>query len=254
VRRTRNFHCLTDLNAGTTNTLLAYAESVLDIIQGCLRKAAWSGYHGRHVLLFFSDPDDYYSYISYFHRDGKHILSGGVFIRRGYAHIAMPYHEIRQAQHTLVHEMTHNLLCHLPIPLWLNEGLAQMIERLVRRQGFVMDRELANRHYNHWNETNIQAFWAGRTFDMPGDDSELSYSLGEILANILSEKSAEFIEFIRAADWRDAGQDAAVNILGHGLEEVVAGFLGPGNWRPQRQAIKANLKLVENHSPILHRL
>lgn len=245
VRRTRNFHCLTDLDAKTTNDLLAYAESVLGTIRSSLGKAAWSGYYGRHVLLLFSDPDDYYPYISYFHRDGTHILTGGVFIHSGYAHIAIPYHEMASARHTLVHELTHNLLCHLRIPLWLNEGLAQMIERSVKHRGLLVDRELANRHYNHWNETNIQAFWAGKTFDMPGDNSQLSYNLSEILASLLSEKGPAFIDFIRAADRWDAGQDAALNFLGQGLEEVVTGFLGPGNWRPQRQAIKANLKVKQ---------
>jgi hypothetical protein len=80
---------------------------------------------------------------------------------------------------------------------------------------------------------------------MPGDDSQLSYSLGEILVNLLSEKGADFIEFVKAADWRDAGQDAAVNFLGQGLEEFLGGFLGPGNWRPQRKAIADSLKTSE---------
>jgi len=247
VRRTRHFYCLTDLDTKTTNSLLAYAESVLDIVRGNLGIVAWTGFYGRHVLLLFSDPDDYYPYISYFYPDGTYIQSTGIFIHHGYTHIALPYINMASAQHTLVHELTHNLLCHLRIPVWLNEGLAQMIERIVKRRGFLMDRELANRHHHHWNETNIQAFWAGRTFKIPGDDSELSYNLSEVLVGLLAEKGPKFTEFIRTADWRDAGQDAAVSSLGQGLEEVVIGFLGPGDWRPQRQAIKANLKPAENH-------
>jgi hypothetical protein len=39
-----------------------------------------------------------------------------------------------------VHELTHNLLCHLPIPLWLNEGLAVLIEQTVTQKPFVMVR------------------------------------------------------------------------------------------------------------------
>lgn len=242
VQRTHNFYCLSDLHLETTDTLLKYAEFVVETIRGYLGKAAWSGYLGKHVLLLFSDPEDYYAYISYFHRDGTHILNAGVFIRGGYAHVALPYVDTLSAQHVLAHELTHNLLCHLPIPLWLNEGLAVVIEHVVTRRSFVVDRDLADRHRNHWNETNIQMFWAGKTYDLPGDDSQLSYSLGEILVNLLSEKGTSFIEFVRAADWRDAGQDAAVNFLGHGLEEFLGGFLGPGNWRPQRKAIADNLK------------
>jgi len=245
VRESHNFYCLSDLDAKTTRTLVTYAEFVVETIRGCLGKAAWSGYNGKHVLLLFSDPDDYYSYISYFYHEGTHILSGGVFIRRGYAHIALPFFDTLSAQHTLAHELTHNLLCHLPIPVWLNEGLAVVVEHLVTRRGFMLDGDLIERHRNHWNETNIQLFWAGITYGMPGDDSQLSYSLGEILVNLLSEKGADFIGFVKAADWRDAGQDAAVNYFGQGLEEFLGGFLGPGNWRPQRKAIADSLKANE---------
>ena len=141
------------------------------------------------------------------------------------------------AEHVLVHELVHNLLCHLRIPLWLNEGLAIIIERRIVRRPFLIDSELVERHALHWNKKNIQAFWAGKSFDVPGDESELSYSLAEILVNLLSEKGRQFIAFISNADWRDGGQDAAVNVLDSDLGEVLAGFLGAGNWRPQRRAI-----------------
>lgn len=246
VIQSYNFYCLSDLEAETTRTLLAYAEFAVGTIRRYLHTAAWRGYNGKHVLLLFSDPDDYYAYVSYYHRAGVHILSDGMFIRRNYAHIALPYVDTRSAQHVLAHELTHNLLCHLPIPVWLNEGLAVTLEKLVTQHGLILDRELAERHRNHWNETNIQAFWAGKTFNIPGDDSQLSYSLGEILVNLLSEKGSDFIEFVKAADWRDGGQDAAVNFFNQGLEESLGGFLGPGNWRPQRKTIAEILKADSN--------
>ena len=158
VRQSHNFYCFSDLDEETTRTLLAYAEFVVETIRASLGSAAWTGYHGKHVLLLFSDPDDYFAYVSYYHADGRHILSSGVFIRKGYAHIALPYVNTFSAQHVLVHELTHNLLCHLRIPLWLNEGLAVLIERTVARQPFIIDRELADRHRTHWNEINIQTF------------------------------------------------------------------------------------------------
>jgi hypothetical protein len=242
IYTSRCFYCLSDVGGATTRILLDYAESTVETIRNGLGRTAWSGFHGKHVLLLFADPDDYFAYISHYHAEGTHMLSAGIFVRRGYAHIALPYGDTLSAQHTLAHELAHNLVCHLPIPLWLNEGLAVTIEKRMTRRPFVMDRELAERHRNHWNETNIQSFWAGRTYDEPGDGSQLSYSLGEILVALLSEQGPAFAEFVRAADWRDAGQDAAVNFLGQGLEEVVSGFLGPGDWRPQRKTIKELLQ------------
>jgi hypothetical protein len=232
-----NFFCLSDLEPQKTRGLLDYMESTLRKLGGFLRSAAWNGYDGKHVILVFADGDDYFAYTSYFHKAGVHILTSGMFIRRGYAHIAMPYVNPWSAQHVMVHELTHNLLCHLPMPLWLNEGLAVTSEKLVLDEAFILEREKVERHRRHWNESNIQAFWAGKTYDMPGDDSELSYSLGEIMVRLLAEQSQEFIPFVKMADWRDAGQGAAVEILGMGLEEVLGGFLGPGDWRPQRKAI-----------------
>ena len=242
VHQSRHFWCFSDLDAETAKKWLAYAESVEVSIRTGLGEAAWSGYHGRHVLLIFSDPEDYFAYISYYYGDGNHVMSGGIFIRIGYAHIALPYIDAFAVQRTLVHEITHNLLCHLPIPTWLNEGLARVFDRQVSRQRFLVDRELADRHRAHWNEMNIQAFWAGKSYHVPGEESDLSYSLGEILVNLLSEKWTDIPEFVKTADWRDAGQDAALNLLNKDLGEVMGGFLGEGKWRPQRKAIAEYLK------------
>jgi|GEM_PF-1421499 hypothetical protein len=201
---------------------------------------------GFSIVEGFSRPDwkaihqfvsGYYAYISYFHSEGTHILSSGVFLRGGYAHIALPYIETGDAQRTLVHELCHNLLCHLRMPLWLNEGIAVAVQNQISGRALVVDREIADRQRNHWNETNIQSFWSGKSYRVPGDDSELSCRLGHILVHLLSEGNRDFISFVKNADWRDAGQDAAQSILDKDLGEVLGGFLGPGNWRPQRKAI-----------------
>ena len=124
-----------------------------------------------------------------------------------------------------------------PIPRWLNEGLARVFDREVAAGRFLVDQELADRHRAHWHEGNIQTFWAGISYHIPGEDSDLSYSLGEILVNLLSVKWSDFPEFVQTANWRDAGQDAAINFLNKDLGEILGGFLGDGNWRPQRKAI-----------------
>jgi len=237
VSQSASFWCLSDLEPGVTQQVLVRAESALDFVQGCLKDAAWTGYLGRHVLLLFADPDDYFTYISYFYPEGTHALSAGVFIRRGYAHIALPMTDRSRVQRILTHELVHKLLCHLPIPKWLNEGLAQMIDRPAQRSQFLLDVDMVERHRGFWSEANIQTFWAGKSFGIPGDSNQLSYDLGEILASLLAEKGADFIDFIKHADRRDGGQDAAVTILNVDLGEVLGGFLGPGKWRPQRKAI-----------------
>jgi len=237
IHESERFFCLSDLDPDAAHALLTYAESTRTVIQHILKEVAWSGYYGKHVLLIFADPDDYYSYVSYYYPEGYHSLSSGVFLREGYAHIAFPYVNPGFAEHVLVHELTHNLLAHLPIPLWLNEGLAVLIERQMSRGAFDIDPESVKRHAKHWNTNTIQEFWAGSSFHVPGESNELSYSLAEILIRLLSESGLNLTDFITAADYRDAGQDAAVSILGLDLGELVARFLGTGPWRPQRKAI-----------------
>ena len=242
VYQSYRFSCLSDLGPDITKTLLDYAETAAQVIRDGLKDVAWSGFFGKHVLLFFSDPDDYYAYVPYFGHDGTDILSSGVFLRGGYAHIALPYVDTLSAQRALAHELCHNLLCHLRIPVWLNEGIAVDVQHQMSGSPLVVDYEMADRHRNHWDETNIQSFWSGKSFHVPGDASQLSYQLGRILVRLLSEGNRDFLDFVKNADWRDAGQDACLRILDQDLGAVLGGFLGPGTWRPQRKAIAEQRK------------
>lgn len=237
VWRTHVFYILSDLDFETTQILAVYAELAVQKIRSYLGKAAWAGFVGKQVLLLFSDLDDYFSYISFYYGEENQSLSSGLFIKNGYAHIALPIVDMSSARHVLLHELVHNLLCHLPIPIWLNEGLASLFERQSLGHQFHLDQELAYRHWSHWNAVNIQEFWAGKAFEVPGDSSELSYNLSEILVSKLSEKGVIFTDFIQAADLRDAGDGAAINFLGQDLGVLLQEFLGPGSWRPQMNVI-----------------
>lgn len=220
-----------------SETLLQYAEAAQSAIANQIGAIQMREVFGKQVLLVFSEDDDYYSYISRFFPEGTHNLSSGVFITGGYGHIAIPFRFAFAAKAVIQHELVHNNLFHLPIPLWLNEGLAQRIERRIGNRGFVVDGDMIDRHREFWNDTRIQEFWAGTSFDQPGDGTELSYSIGEILVELLAEDYPAFLDFAGEADWRDAGQDAAVRILDKDLGAVLEGFLGPGNWRPNRKKL-----------------
>ena len=74
----------------------------------------------------------------------------------------------------------------------------------------VLNADLAEEHHDYWNEQNIQNFWAGTSFYGPGEVNKLSYSLGEILVELIDEHWGDFLDFVKNADWRDGGQDAAL--------------------------------------------
>lgn len=235
---TKNFLFLGAEGRRVSDVLLAYAEKSQEVIAAQIGKLAPRDVYGKQVLLVLSDADDYYTYISHFYPDGTHNASSGVFITAGgYTHIAMPFHFVYSAKAVITHELVHNNLFHLPIPTWLNEGLAQRIESIVVSRPLRLDREMAQRHHEFWDEESLQRFWAGLAFHEPGESVELSYNLGLLLVESLIAPGAAFLDFVAEADWRDGGQDAAVRILDRDLGEAVGGLLGEGNWRPNRKRI-----------------
>jgi hypothetical protein len=261
VRQSRQTILLCDQDEETAGWLLEYAGRAVDGVKQHLREVAWGGALTRDVLLVFSDEDDYYQYVSHHCPDGEQAASGGMCIHSEYTHIAMPWHDALDAANTVVHELTHGCLAHLSLPAWLNEGVALTLQRLIappsRAPGQgdqqviftaainwnppMMWDELAERHFEFWNEKNIQSFWAGTSFYEPGDSNALSYSLAEVLVKLLSERgdAAAFRSFLQAAQHDDAGQSAALDILSADLGEIAGTFLGEGEWRPKGKAMVA---------------
>jgi hypothetical protein len=77
--------------------------------------------------------------------------------------------------------MTHAFVTHLPIPAWLNEGLAVNMEIAFGR---VADShkliELHARHRKFWTPELIQDYWSGRSWRRADEGNELSYDLGRL--------------------------------------------------------------------------
>lgn len=238
VARSRRFILLSALGEEAFGKVLTFAERTLDQIRERLRDAAWNPGRGKHVILLFEEEDDYYQYVSYFHQDGTHPTSGGCLIRGGgYVHIAAPYDPF-SIRRMLAHELTHNCVTHLPLPLWLDEGLAMMFERSVSTgHQPVIDAELKRQHLAFWNPDNIQEFWSGISWGKPGDSNHLSYSLAEIMIILLSEQRGDWGAFLKQARADDGGQTAAIECLGIDLGDLMSTFLGEGNWRPRRKAM-----------------
>ncbi len=259
VLQSRQTILLCALPIGTANWLLDYAGRAMLTIKEQLGDVAPAGRCGKGVVLVFTEEDDYYQYLSHHTHEGVQAASGGVCIHSGYTHIAVPWREELDAANAIIHELTHDSLSHLPLPLWLNEGVAVTLQKAVApppralAQGdqdalfaaainwkapMIWD-ELAERHFSFWTEENIQSFWAGTSYYQPGDPSELSYSLAEVLVKLITEQNNHeaFLAFLRSARSDDAGQTAALEILGLDLGELAGTFLGQGNWRPSRKAM-----------------
>lgn len=234
----QNFLLLCAAGRDISHKLLESAEQYLDRIVQALQFLAPPPALGKRLILIFHDADDYYAYISHFYAEGTHGYSSGCFFQTSYMHIAIQMQDLLSAQHTLAHELLHNCMYHLDIPAWLNEGLAQAIERSLTHRPYRLDHDMMDRHRTFWNSQNIQEFWLGKSFHDP-QANELAYDLSEVLVQLLGQDWESLLGFAEKADWRDGGQDAALRTLGKCLGETVGGLLGEGNWRPNRRAIAA---------------
>jgi hypothetical protein len=200
---------------------------------------------GKQVIVVLGGANDYYRYISLYFPEGEHGGSVGVHVREGYPHIALRYLTNWEAETTVAHELTHSALHHLGLPLWIEEGLAQMFEHnMTGRSLLELDPEKAGEHKRYWKKHGLDAFWRGEGFSRPGKMQELSYQLAEILLRLLVEDSRprwfglvkeprqRFYAFLRAARVQDCGAASCRNNMGFDLSDLAAKFLGPGEWDP----------------------
>jgi hypothetical protein len=237
VHSSPNFLVLAAVTDDEAIGLMRFAEATRDRIIGVLGEPEGEWF-GPFVVLVFADGDDFARYIAPLHPpEGEFMMPAGIFINRGYCHIAMQESSTYAMQQTLTHELAHNLLTLYPLPLWLNEGLVQVLtDSFMGGHEQPMDPELARKHRRYWTEENIQDFWSGKAFSMAGEPSRLSYSLAIVAARTLAGTRKGFADFIRAAHYSDAGESAAEELLGCSVGDAVAGLLGDGYWAPDPEA------------------
>lgn len=237
VEESPHFHYLSDASKRERTSFIAFLESARSHIRRVLADIGTPDGPGKHVVLRFTDMDDYYRYLARYAHDGEQAMSGGVLLHQGYLHIAFPASDRPDThRHTCVHELTHNLVAHLPLPAWLNEALAMGFEADLGSDAFALTHELVGRHRGYWNSDTIQTFWQGIAFhDIDGQ--EVAYSLAQTLLQLIQREVGpapeDFRRFVLRADASDAGAVAAREHLGVKLEELVSSFLGPGEWAPR---------------------
>jgi hypothetical protein len=235
IRESDEFFLLSALDDLSAERVLRWCERFRHSILECLPGVAHDEGSAKHVVLAFDTIDTYYDYVADYYPDGEFGGSGGIYLNDGYGHIAIWTNSQFAIDRTIIHELTHAMLDHLPLPSWLNEGTTQFMEDIVlESSSFAIDYEMVQRHRAYWTAESIQAFWAGDSFQFADDGQELSYHLAEVLVrNLCSDYRKKLRDFLRSADRRDAGDSAARSIFGIGLADRVAQFIGPGEWQPR---------------------
>ncbi len=240
IHESENYILVTSESDRYVTLLQGFLESTLKKILSTLEGIASDEGYGKYVVIVFNDIDDYYSYMTYYYpEDGVFGLSSGVYLNNGYGHFVFPHQDVTYAESITAHEMTHSLLVHLPIPSWLNEGIAVTIEDMITGSAPLrMDNELFERHKAFWGTKEIQEFWSGEAFHRPDEGQELSYHLAQFAVKSLSHDYEDFSRFVNKANYEDGGESAANDVFGGGLGGLISQFFGDGDWAPNPQEWK----------------
>lgn len=242
IRESKNFLLLSPLEARKAELFLRFCQSALRRISESLEGVRREEGDWKQVVIVFSSEDEYYDYISHYHPEGgEYSMSSGVFINAGYGHFVTFEADLDAVEPVIAHELTHAMLSHLPIPLWLNEGMAVNTEHVFfprladPRASLYWPREIQDKHAAFWNADTIQEFWTGGSFQRTDDGSMLSYDLAKHITALAARDEPAFRAFLREAHWQDAGMSAASH-LGYPLQHLIEAVLGEGSWQPTPDA------------------
>jgi hypothetical protein len=237
---------LSSLEAKIAKATLDYIQRtrrrILRVLDGIAQVAPW----GKDLLIVFDDQESYYRYVSYYYPEaGEFALSGGMHIDAGCSHFVTRKADLSAIEPVIAHEMTHGCVAHLPLPLWLNEGIAVNTERRIAAAGAPLytPQEMRDKHLSFWGEREIQQFWSGKSFDRTDDGNLLSYDLARIIVEQLAKDWKSFKRFVLAADRADAGACAASVAFGIDLGALACALLEQGGspaWTPDPNAWRTN--------------
>ena len=116
-----HFRLLTCENEKYVSSFIKSMENIHQRISRALG-SIYVDYETRLPILMVEESSRYYEYISHFYpEEGTFAQSSGVFLRDVIPHFVFPKNDY--AISVASHELTHALVSHLEIPLWLNEGL-----------------------------------------------------------------------------------------------------------------------------------
>lgn len=238
IAESAEFLLLGALSDRQLELVLNYAERTRNRVFKLLPDIARDEGYGKTVLLVIDSEDRYYEYVTHYDADtpdGTELsFSSGMFIDSGYGHFVFVADDLTRIEPVIAHELTHCLVRHLPLPAWVNEGIAVNTERrlcppLSSRYTLA---EWKSKHAGFWNADTIQEFWSGKSWRRPNDGNLLSYELATTIIGLAAKDWPAFASFVCAADAADAGDGASLQHLGVPLATLAEVVLGPGEWAP----------------------
>ncbi len=242
---------LSSLNSNTARTTANFMSNALEQVLGVLDGIALAPQWGKDILIVFEDAESYYRYLSFFYPGAAALgLGRGMYIRAGVGHFVTVKADLYAIQSLMIHEMTRNCLAYLPLPLWLNVGIAVNTERqLVNKKscGGCGSQQLHHKLLAYWHESEIQKFWSGASFQRADEGLQLSYELARIMVELLAKDWQSFKSFVTNAHADDAGTAAAWAHLDMDLGELVCVLLERDYWATWSPALQTSYSAPSQH-------
>lgn len=228
-----HFWLISNQPDATCRRLIAWAEETRRKVNQLLGEAAGAGkLYGKIPILVVQSQEVYYEYFAGYLADGEYGATGGVYLNDGYGHFLFDYQHLSQAEAILAHELTHALVSHLPLPAWVNEGVAQLCEMWSTRRDNTRYDEIKTTLDTYWTAETIQDFWTGKGFLRSDEGQMHSYHLALVLTRKLTPDLPRFRAFLREVDATDAGTTALQKHYQTIPSQLVAEYLGDGDWEP----------------------
>jgi hypothetical protein len=241
IRRQGTAILLSTLESHVAEATLVFINKAVQRIARVLEGVAGEPEWGQDILIVFDDDESYYRYASIFYPEaGEFAGSSGMHIHDGCGHFVTVKADLRAIEAVIAHELTHACLSHLPIPVWLNEGLAiNTAFRLCPSHAPANPRQTHARLCKFWGPEEIQQFWSGKSFLRNDEGSELSYDLAKVLVSLFAADWDRFRAFVLAANHEDGGAASAKENLNIDLGAAVCAVLekeSSNAWEPMPES------------------
>ena len=234
ISETQNFLLLCSSDKHFRDLLLRFLERALIQISSMLEGIATDEGFGKHVVIIFYSQNTYNCYLSDCFPDSDiNVVDKGMYINQGYGHFVYPMQNLSFLEPGIVYDMSHMLISHLPLPLWLVEGIADnIVNDITKFASINIDDDFIERHENFWRQEGLQGFWSGEYFYLPGLFNSNCHELAQFFVREMSKNWSSFKAFVLDSDYKNCGQVALINNFGISLGEMATNLLGDGNWEP----------------------